>query len=305
MGRIYLDAVWMLNLLMDGMILYLTQGLTRAKTSNFRIFAAALIASSIVPITVLQPDLWLASTLGKTCFSILIIFAAFSFVSFRSLLIQWLTFYFVTFAIGGTLVGIHFLFSTPIEVNGGQVITYSTGFGDPFSWLFVCIGFPVSWLFTKWRMEQIQAHRLKTEDLYRVKVVFNNNSIMCTGLVDSGNHLFDPISKRMVFLADRNLWRNFLPDETLNQLVGDEMLDALEQLPDPFKSSVQLIPFQGAGSSGQLMVTFLVDSIIVFTEEGELRIEKPLVGIQDHDLTFDRMYQILIHPHASLKGISA
>lgn len=290
---------------MDGMILYLTQGLTRAKTSNIRILIAAAVASCIVPISILQPDSWLTTTIGKGCFSLLIIFVAFSFVSIRSSLIQWVTFYFVTFAIGGTMVGMHFFLNSHIQVNGGEIITYSTGFGDPISWIFVCIGFPASWFFTKWRMEQVNAHRLKVEDLYSVKVVFKEKSVMCTGLVDSGNHLFDPISKKMVFLADHHFWKQFFTSEELDKLQCDRVLDEIDQLPEPYRSSVHIIPYQGAGSAGQLMVTFLVDSITVYTSDGELFIKQPLVGIQEHDLTYDQMYQILIHPHAAIKGISA
>ncbi|MFG6148995.1 sigma-E processing peptidase SpoIIGA [Halobacillus sp. B23F22_1] len=304
-GRIYLDAVWTLNLLMDGMILFLTQGLTRAKTSRIRILTAALVASSIVPVTVLMPNSWLVTLPGKFFFSVMIILVAFSFVSIRSAFIQWLTFYFVTFAIGGTLVGVHFFLNNQVQINHGEIITFSTGFGDPFSWLFVSLGFPASWYFTKWRMEHVQAHRLKTEDLYRVKVDFHQQSMVCTGLVDSGNHLIDPISKKMVFLADFHVWKHFLNEEQLKKLTGDQQLEGIEQLSEPFQSSVRLIPYQGAGTGSQLMVTFVVDSITVYTPQGDLVVKKPLLGVQEHDLTEDQMYQILIHPQAAVKGISA
>ncbi|MCP3026203.1 sigma-E processing peptidase SpoIIGA [Halobacillus sp. A5] len=304
-GRIYLDAVWALNFLMDGMILYLTQGITRAKTSNLRILLGAFVASCIVPVTVLMPDFWMATITGKFFYSLLIIAAAFTFVSIRTAFIQWLTFYFVTFAIGGTLVGIHFFLNNQVQINQGEIITLSTGFGDPFSWIFVCIGFPLSWLFTKWRMEHVQAHRLKTEDLYRVKIEFNGNSIVCTGLVDSGNHLIDPISKKMVFLADCHVWRNFFNNDMVTKLTGEEQMEGIENLEEPYRSAVRLIPYQGAGTGGQLMVTFVVDHITVYTSDGDLVVKKPLLGVQAHDLTVDQMYHILIHPHAAIKGISA
>ncbi|WP_255822214.1 sigma-E processing peptidase SpoIIGA [Halobacillus shinanisalinarum] len=301
----YLDAVWTLNVFMDGMILYLTQGLTRAKTTNKRLFAAALFASCIVPITVLMPNVWLTSAIGKLFFSLIIIYIAFSVKSIQSFLIQWLTFYFVTFAIGGGLLGIHFFLNSHIEFDGSSMITFSSGYGDPVSWVFVCVGFPVSWVFTKWRMEQVQAHQMKVEDLYNVTIRFNGKKVDCTGLVDSGNQLIDPISKKMVFLADLHVWRQLLPDQELEFLKSDQVYDHLEDLSPAIQSALRIVPFQGAGSLGQLMVTFTVESITIHTKDGQLKVDRPLLGIQHHDLTHDQMYQILIHPHASLKGITA
>ncbi len=290
---------------MDGMILYLTQGLTRARTTNLRILSAAFVASCIVPISVLMPGIWLTTSLGKIAFSLLIVTIAFAYVSLRTAFVQWLTFYFVTFAIGGTMVGVHYFFNSQIAAQGGEWITYSTGYGHPVSWLFVCIGFPASWIFTKWRLEQIHAHRLKAEDLYQVKVVYLGKSILCTGLVDSGNHLVDPISKKMVFLADLNVWKQFFSEEELKGLKTETVLDRIEEVSERYHKSLHLVPFQGAGASSNLMVTFMVDNITIYTPEGELTIEQPLLGIQHHDLTHDQMYQIIIHPHAAIKGISA
>ncbi|WP_281252773.1 sigma-E processing peptidase SpoIIGA [Halobacillus hunanensis] len=301
----YLDAVWTLNIFMDGMILYLTQGLTRAKTTNKRLAVAALFASCIVPITVYMPHIWLTSALGKLFFSLFIIYMAFSFKSIQSFFIQWLTFYFVTFAIGGALLGIHFFLNSRIEFDGSNIITFSSGYGDPVSWVLVCVGFPLSWLFTKWRMEQVQAHKMKSEDLYTVTVSFDGKQADCTGLVDSGNQLIDPISKKMVFLADLHVWKQLLPEQDLEYVKTDEVLEHLEELSPAVQSAVRVVPYQGAGSLGQLMVTFFVESITIHTDEGQLKVDQPLLGVQHHDLTHDQMYQILIHPHASLKGITA
>ncbi len=203
------------------------------------------------------------------------------------------------------MVGVHYFFNSQVMVQGGEWITFSTGYGHPVSWLFVCIGFPVSWIFTKWRMEQIQAHRLKSEDLYQVRVNFMERSALCTGLVDSGNHLVDPISKKMVFLADLHVWKHFFSQEELEKLQTDTVLDQIDEVTEKYHKSLHLIPYQGAGSSGNLMVTFMVDSITVYTPEGKLTIDQPLLGIQHHDLAHDQMYQIIIHPHAAIKGISA
>ncbi|WP_431799484.1 sigma-E processing peptidase SpoIIGA [Halobacillus andaensis] len=97
----------------------------------------------------------------------------------------------------------------------------------------------------------------------------------------------------------------FFSEDLLKSLTSLDQLEGIEQLSSEQRSSVRLIPYQGAGIAGQLMTTFIVDSITIFTPEGDLIVKKPLLGVQKNDLTDDQMYQILIHPQAAIKGISA
>lgn len=302
---IYLDAVWLLNLLMDGMILSLTQGITRAKSTKTRMIAGAFVASTIVPITIYMPESWLVSSVGKIVFSMFIIWVAFSYTSLRAFFVRWISFYFITFAIGGTMMGVHYFLATEISLQGGSVVTFSGGYGDPVSWLFVIIGFPCSYFFTKWRLDQVSVHKMKLEDIYDVSIEWNGRVAHCKGLVDSGNQLIDPISRKMVFLADPFVWEQFFSKEELDSLEVEKVISSMDELPDEIQSSVRLVPYQAAGVSGQLLLTLLVDKVTVKTEAGNLEMKHPLLGVQHQDLNHDRLYQMLIHPHMMVKGKSA
>jgi stage II sporulation protein GA (sporulation sigma-E factor processing peptidase) len=302
---IYLDAVWLLNLLMDGMILSLTQGITRAKSSKTRMIAGAFVASTIVPITIYMPDSWLVSISGKIVFSMFIIWVAFSYTSLRAFFVRWISFYFITFAIGGTMMGVHYFLATEISLQGGSVVTFSGGYGDPVSWLFVVIGFPISYFFTKWRLDQVSVHRMKLEDIYDVSIEWNGRIAHCKGLVDSGNQLIDPISRKMVFLADPFVWGQFFSKEELDCLEVEKVISSMDDLPEEIQSSIRLVPYQAAGVSGQLLLTLLVDKVTVKTDAGTLEMKHPLLGVQHQDLNHDRLYQMLIHPHMMVKGKSA
>ncbi|MCA0983561.1 sigma-E processing peptidase SpoIIGA [Halobacillus yeomjeoni] len=301
----YLDAVWLLNLLMDAMILYLTQGVTRAKSTKIKMAAAAFIASTIVPISIYMPGFWLTSSIGKVIFSLFIIWVAFSYSSLRAFFLQWVSFYFITFAIGGSMLGVHYFLATEITVQGGSIVTFTGGYGDPVSWLFVVIGFPCSYLFTKWRLEQVQVHHMKLENIYDVTLEWRGQTAQCKGLVDSGNQLVDPVSRKMVFLADENVLGHFLNKNELEKLQVEQVVTSLDELPEHVQKAVRLVPYQAAGMAGQLLVTLLVDRITIDTPEGKLEMKQPLVGVQHHDLTHDQLYQMLIHPHIMVKGKSA
>lgn len=287
------------------MILFLTQGVTRAKSKRSRVFLAALVASVIVPISIYMPDSWLMSSLGKVFYSFFIVWVAFSFSSLRAFFFQWVTFYFITFTIGGSMLGVHFFLATEISVQGGSVVTFTGGYGDPVSWLFVLIGFPCSFLFTKWRLEQVSVHRMKLENIYDVSVSWNGKKAGCKGLVDSGNQLIDPVSRKMVFLADPSVLKQFMGQKELDLLQVDQVVTSMDDLPDEIQKAVRLVPYSAAGIKGQLLVTLLVDSITIETPDGHLEIKQALLGVQQQDLTHDRLYQLLIHPHVMVKGKSA
>ncbi|ARI79198.1 sigma-E processing peptidase SpoIIGA [Halobacillus mangrovi] len=290
---------------MDAMILFLTQGVTRAKSKKSRVFLAALVASVIVPISIFMPDSWLMSSLGKVFYSFFIVWAAYSFSSLRAFFFQWVTFYFITFAIGGSMLGVHFFLATEISIQGGSVVTFTGGYGDPVSWIFVLIGFPCSFIFTKWRLEQVSVHRMKLENIYDVSVRWSGKKAVCKGLVDSGNQLIDPVSRKMVFLADPSVLKQLMDQKELDLLQVDHVVTSMEELPDEIQKAVRLVPYSAAGIKGQLLVTLLVDSITIETPEGHLEIKQALLGVQQQDLTHDRLYQLLIHPHVMVKGKSA
>lgn len=302
---IYLDAVWLLNFLMDAMILNLTLGLTRAHSSKVRFISAAMIASSMVPLAIYFPHHFITSSLGKVMLSLVIIWVAFRYSSLRAFLMQWISFYFITFAMGGSMMGMHFFLTTEMEIQGGAFITFSGGYGDPVSWLFVLIGFPCSYFFTKWRFNQITVHQMKMDQVYEVEVEWDGRTAKCHGMVDSGNQLVDPVSRKMVFLADRHVLRQFVNENVIENLTMDQVVTSMEDLPESVQEAIRLVPFQAAGQEGQLLVTMAVDSIVIYTNSGPLQVHKPLIGIQQSALTHDNTYHMLIHPHAMVRGKSA
>ncbi|MGV2619959.1 UNVERIFIED_CONTAM: sigma-E processing peptidase SpoIIGA [Halobacillus marinus] len=301
----YLDAVWLLNLLMDGMILSLTQGVTRSKSSRLRMVTGAFVASTIVPITIYMPDSWMVSSMGKLVFSLLIIWVTFTFTSLRAFFVQWISFYFITFAIGGSMMGVHYFLASEVNVLHGAVVTFRGGYGDPVSWLFVVLGFPVSYFFTKWRLNQVSVHRMKLEDIYDVTVEWQGRQAVCKGLVDSGNQLTDPLSGKIVFLADQHLWGQFFSKEELDRLDVDKVTVTMEDLAEETQAAIRLVPFRAAGSQSGLLLTLVVERIIVHTDAGDLEMKHPLLGVQQKDLTHDLLYHMLIHPHMMVKGKSA
>ncbi|MFG6118159.1 sigma-E processing peptidase SpoIIGA [Thalassobacillus sp. B23F22_16] len=299
---IYLDAVWLLNFLVDGMILIITQAVTKSYASMKRMMFAALIASFIVPLTIFFPNSWLVSPLGKFTYSILIVLAAFPYKSLRLYMRNLTTFYFVTFAIGGTMFASHFFLNMNVQMATSGIVTFSTGYGDPISWLFVIIGFPAAWWFTKQRLERIAVLKLKYEEIYEVVLEWNGKKTVSTGLVDSGNQLVDPLTKKLVFLGDEEVFQAFVSEEEWTALKEVEETFDINRIPESLQDSVHFVPYQGAGGERKLMLAIQLSKIELVSEGKNICMHAPLLGMQFGKMTDDDSYHVLLHPEMMQKG---
>ncbi|GAB3793587.1 sigma-E processing peptidase SpoIIGA [Virgibacillus kimchii] len=293
---IYLDAVWMLNLLLDMMLLFLTQALGRESTRKRRIIFGGVVASLIVPVSFYFPDSFITSAVGKILYSILIITCTFGYGSLSRILKLWLLFYFVSFSIGGGLIALHFLFQQPVSITANGILTVNHGFGDPISWLFVFIGFPFAWLFTKRRMDRHVAEKIRYDQLCPVTLKIKQKSYSTSGYIDSGNQLFDPITKKPVILCDETFLKQWFSEEDWEIMKHlQEHLD-FAKIPESWKNYIQIIPYQGVQGKSMFLLAIRPDEIKIIYEEKTIVTSNFLVGIQFAELVKDRSYHCLLHP---------
>ncbi|GAB3067914.1 sigma-E processing peptidase SpoIIGA [Virgibacillus ainsalahensis] len=293
---IYLDAVWTLNLFLDMMLLMLTQALARDSTGKLRIVFGAFIASLLVPISIYFPDSFVSSTAGKFLYSVFIIFCAFGFININRLLKLLLLFYFTTFAIGGGLIAVHFLFQNPVGISVNGLVTFNSGYGDPISWLFVIVGFPFAWLFTKKRMDEHAGEKIRYDQLCQVTVQMKNESYSTAGYIDSGNQLTDPLTKKPVIICDETFLKQWFTENEWNLLKDAYEAFDLDNLPKAWESDIQIVPYQGVQGKSMFLFALRPDKLTVYYEEQEIISEKLLIGIQFAELAKDGSYHCLLQP---------
>ncbi len=293
---IYLDAVWALNFLLDIMLLMLTQALARDSTRIIRIVIGGFVASLLVPISLYFPDTFFTSVIGKLLFSCFIILTTFGYHNFYRWIKLLLLFYFITFSIGGGLIGIHYLFQRPFGLDSNGFLTFNSGFGDPVSWLFVVIGFPLVWVFTKSRMDKHTAEKIRYDQLCPVTIQIKGKSYSTTGYIDSGNQLIDPLTKKPVILCDEPFLKNWFTEEEWKRVRKcSESLD-LDSLPTEWEKYLQLVPYQGVQGNSTFLFTIRPDTLVIYYGEQKIVTSKVLVGLQFSNLTKDESYHCLLHP---------
>src|SRR5690606_10931898 len=112
-----------------------------------------------------------------------------------------MTFYLTTFLIGGSLIGIHYFIQFDFDLASSVALASIEGFGDPISWLFVLLGFPLVWHFSRQQFEMIEMTKIQYDQIVTVELELGGMQLKLKGLVDSGNQLYDPISKIPVMIA--------------------------------------------------------------------------------------------------------
>ena len=294
---IYLDVIWFLNLCIDFMLIMMTAIALKRPIQKLRFFIAALVASAIIfllfsPIASLFYQPWV-----KVIFSMGIVLIAFGFKRFTYFLQNWLMFYFVTFMTGGGLFALHFFWQTDVELLNGMMMSKTSGFGSTFSWLFVIIGFPLLWYFSKQQISSIEAKKIKFNEMAEVEIKIDDVIISVKGLVDSGNQLHDPITKVPVMILETKALKGIFSDTVINSLKDVETFSTLEsEISEQYAHRIRVIPYRAVGKGQQFLMAMKPDYVKILHNKEEHQIKKVLVGINDAVLSNDGEYQCIIHP---------
>lgn len=280
------------------MILLLTGYVMRLTTSKWKIIFGATAASCLLFLQVYLFEQLLFSLLMKIMFSIIIIIITFGYRGVGSFLRTWTAFYFITFALGGGILGVHYLLEDGMlsYTNHKLMLTAKNMYGDEVHIALILIGFPLIWLFIKGRMDDHVRIKIKYDQIYDVVLTVNGQSMRTKGYLDSGNHLIDTITRRPVVLCDTSFLKTFYPKEDWIGFIDCLKRNQLEEIPLLFKQKVFIVPFQGVGGTTNYLYCLKPELLTIFYQDKVLETSQVLVGIQLDTLTDNNAYHCLLHP---------
>ncbi|CAM3411082.1 sigma-E processing peptidase SpoIIGA [Cytobacillus oceanisediminis] len=301
---VYLDIIWALNFMFDSLLLYLTAIILKREVRLWRVFAGGLIGSVIILLVFTPLNAYSGHPITKLLFSAAMVFTAFGFKRLRYFLKGLMTFYFATFLIGGSLIGIHYFIKFDFQLSSSVMLASVKGFGDPISWLFVLLGFPLAWHFSKRNIEGIEMTKIQYDSLVQVLIVIEEKEYRFKGLIDSGNQLYDPISKMPVmFISIKDRLEQF-PQEII-KIAGnpEELILGNESIGGEWEHKMRVIPCKVVGQEHQLIIALKPDRIVLEKENEIIEAERGLVSFSLQQLSADDAFQCIVHPKM-LTGIS-
>ena len=278
------------------MLLLLTDRLAKLNTKRRRLVFGAFIASLLVPLSVYFPQSFFTSVLGKVLFSILIILTTFGFKSIYRMFKLLFLFYFMSFSIGGGLIAVHFLLQNPLAISRTGFLTYNMGYGDPISWIFVAISFPIVWIFSKGRMDKHAGEKIRYDALCPVTVQIKNDSHSTNGFIDSGNQLIDPFTKKPVIICDEQFLMKWFENKEWEELKYAYQHWEMNNIPKNWIDFIQVIPYHGVEGGSGFIFAIKPDLLIIHYGQQQIKTSNFLVGIQFDSLTRDGGYHCLLQP---------
>ncbi|MEK6453986.1 sigma-E processing peptidase SpoIIGA [Caldifermentibacillus hisashii] len=293
---LYLDIIWLLNFLFDSMLLSLTGVILKRKIRKRKIFFGGLIGSIIVFAPFITNAALFFSPLFKIAISVLMVWIAFGFKRMRFFFTNLSAFYLLTFAIGGALIGLHYLFSFQYNAANALFLTNIRGFGDPISWLFVIIGFPILYFFSKDTFDKWETVKIEYENLVDVEISINNQTKQLRGLVDSGNQLYDPLTKKPVLIVSLKKTAGFFPKEVLAVFEDVHQLWKENELPSEWMNKISIIPYRVVGKDNLLLAAVKPDKVVIRADKKIYQTNRLLLAFINQTLSADDRFDCIIHP---------
>ena len=120
----------------------------------------------------------------------------------------------------------------------------------------------------------IRIYKRQNECMREVVLYWREKSCHLKGYADTGNQLFDPISKKPVSIITCEAWHTLLE--------GDIPL-------------YRMIPFKSVGNPGGVLQAIEVDCMAILDGEHTQIVEKPMIAITEQPFSGIFHYSILLH----------
>ncbi|UHA74118.1 sigma-E processing peptidase SpoIIGA [Paenibacillus sp. 481] len=305
MTVIYADLLLGFNFILDLTLLQTTAWMRGIRPIRWKMFIAAGIGTLYASILFMPTFPILYTILGKVGVSIAMLLIAFGFHNVGYMLRNVGVFYFVAFTLAGGAFGIQYLWH-----DASQWALYESArslWKDPqlqmgAAFLVCALAASVALLRTVWKAKHKQ--EIVTNCIVRLEIGIGDTKVTCSGLIDTGNQLSDPLSGAPVVVAESGLWKDLLPEEWINNLQRAQSGDVWQWIGEHHnelridESRLRIIPYRGVNHSStmQWMIGIKPDYIRIEQAEHVYLCTKVIIGLDGGVLSHDGRYQVIVHP---------
>ncbi|GGI97292.1 sporulation sigma-E factor-processing peptidase [Alicyclobacillus cellulosilyticus] len=295
MPVVYIDVVWLVNFAMDAVLLAVTGWILRRTVRPWRVLLGAL-AGSVYALSVFFPTLSLLTTWpGKAAASLLMVAIALPWRRSLDLARNAAVFYMVSFLCAGAAIAIHFALPAVSVAQGTVVAANRLAFLTSLGSLSLIVACPVAWAGIRLLVRHLRMRAWLQATACTVHVVVAGKEVVFTGLLDTGNRLYDPISRRPVCLVEAEALAPVLPP-ALAAAETERWLEALSRVDDAaWRRRLAVVPYRGAGGTQQVTVAVRPDEVRITCEGRSVRAGPCLLALHPNGLSLDRHFQAILH----------
>lgn len=252
MTVVYLDALFLLNLVLDYLLLLVTAKAAGGPFSRFRLALGAVVGAGYAAVCCLPGMAFLALPPVKLCGALAMVLAAFG--GQDHLLRLLLLFLALSCALGGGVLAVTLL--------GGTGLSLASGIpASGMDLKVVLLAAAGSYLLLTVAAQRIGRHTRSGGELVPVVLELAGRRVELTALLDTGNTLTDPAGNQAVLVAEADVVRPLLPlgaEVTAADLREPvEGLERLSQLWEPGR--FRLLPYRAVGVTCGMLLALRVD----------------------------------------------
>lgn len=288
---IYIDIIFIENIIMNTIILYATAIILKQKVKNIRLIISAVIGSIYSILMYITKLTIYSSIISKFILSVVMAYVAFKPNDIKKIFKQIIIFYLTSFVFGGVALNlIYFLRPENINIKNGL-------FTGEYALKVIMLGAIMAFIIIKISIKIIKT-KFNTKNMYcDINLKINEKQIATKAMIDTGNLVKEPITNTPVVIVEESLLEGIIPKEILKNL-ENILCGNLENLPqdiqDKYLPKLRCIPFSSLGKENGMLVGIRLDKIKIQTEDIDVERKDVIAGIYDKKITKDNKYNALI-----------
>lgn len=254
MTVVYIDTLFLLNFVVDYLVLLASARLAGEVIHRLRLAAGAAVGALYAALIFFPGMGFLVHPLCKAGAMVLMALAAFG--GSRRLLRLILVFLGLSCAFAGGILAIDLLGGTGMTLRGGVI--YSA-----MDLKIVLLSAAGCYVLLTMVFQRVAVHGGAKRDLIAAVLTLGGKSVKLTALVDTGNTLTDPVSGRPVMVAEYAQVKSLFPNEyALDASALRDPVSALERLSESgYGTRFRLIPYQAVGVECGMLLSARMDSV--------------------------------------------
>ncbi len=285
---VYLDIVFLENILMNYIIVFATGVVIKNECKKLRLLIASVIGAIYTIVMYLEIIPIYSNFIMKFILSIVITYIAFNPKSLKKLIKNLIIFYLVSFVFGGCVFALmYFLKPQMAQIRNGVFV-------GAYPLKIALVGGIISFIIIQISFKLVKSKLSKKDMIYDIEVTLDNKSAKIKALLDTGNLLKDPITGYPVIVVEKASLRKIIPSNILNnseKIIGGDISELI--CDSEFSKTIsrfRVIPFSSLGKQNGLLLGIKPDSVNIKLDEKTEKLNNVIVGIYDKSFTKNGAY---------------
>ena len=145
----------------------------------------------------------------------------------------------------------------------------------------------------------MQKRNIGIQKLYLIKIHYDDRKVDVEVLLDTGNKMYDPITKHPVIIVEYKMLKELLPKE-ISEIYSKKDNDIMSVVQEvgglEFGTRIRLIPYHSLGNPNGILLGFKADGVYVEGDSLEDKlIEDVIIAIYQQNLSAEDTYHGLLH----------